>query len=95
MLTCEVAKDRFGVPGWSINWKGGFVSAMPDEATARRCAAAAAMEQALESSLAYLEKYGPKGKIREIFTPLNHHQNDAEKPIRAALALARGEKEAG
>ncbi len=49
MLTCEVAKDRFGVPGWSINWKGGFVSAMPDEATARRCAAAGAMEEACKA----------------------------------------------
>lgn len=44
---------------------------------------------ALEKAVEYLDNHRPKGKIRDIFSELNEHENAVLKPARAAIAKAR------
>jgi hypothetical protein len=59
-------------------------------ANARIIAAAPELLAALEAAVAYLEANRPQGKIRDIFSALNHYENDVMKPARAAIAKATG-----
>jgi len=60
-------------------------------ANARLIAAAPDLLAALEAAVAYLEANRPQGKIRDIFSALNHYENDVMKPARAAIAKATKE----
>jgi hypothetical protein len=63
----------------------------PEErANAQLISAAPDLLAALQAAVEYLEAYRPKGKIRDIFTQLNAHENGALKPARAAIAKATG-----
>lgn len=44
--------------GWYIQWPNGFESAMPDEETARRCAASAQLFRCCERSIMALAANG-------------------------------------
>lgn len=44
--------------GWYIQWPNGFESAMPDEATARRCAGSADLLTACEECASWMREYG-------------------------------------
>lgn len=46
---------------------------------------------AAEIALEYLQNNQPKGKIGDIFHKLNEHENGVVKPLRAAIAEARGQ----
>jgi hypothetical protein len=61
------------------------------EANARLIAAAPDLLAALARAVAYLDANRPKGKISDIFSKLNEHENDVLKPARAAIAKAKGE----
>ncbi len=56
----------------------------------RRSNSHAALVEALEAAVQYLEANRPKGDIRRIFTQLNQHENGVLKPARAALQAAQG-----
>ena len=60
-------------------------------ANASLIAAAPELLAACEAAVKYLEAHRPQGKIREIFTALNEHENGTLKPLRAAIAKAKGQ----
>ena len=94
MKTTEQGKpvlvhDRYG---WAVVFADGFRSAMPNEKTAKRCAAAPAMLGALEAALPFLKQY-----IEEA-GPCDHSVNTCvcdligkAEQVNAALRLAKGE----
>jgi len=70
-----------------------ITGAVPDpeaEANARLIAAAPELLEACEAALEYLNRNRPKGNIRDNFTALNEHENGVVKPLRAAIAKAKG-----
>lgn len=104
MLTCEIEQRRIGFShklGWSLNWSDGTVSDMPDEQTARRCAAAEAMEEALEqmleaSSCRSKSFCGGRGAVEAPVKGCDCCVCEAASVSRAALSLAlNGPKEVG
>ncbi len=62
------------------------------DAIGKLAAAAPDLLAACKSALNYLEAYRPKGTIRENFSQYNRHENDAIRPLLAAIALAEGGK---
>lgn len=64
---------------WAVEWPDGTRSAMPDESTARRCAASGALEAACTRLLSAYR--ATRAQIAGT--------DDIEEQARAALALAR------
>lgn len=63
--------------GWCVRWKTGMYSVMPDEATARLCAAAGGLLEAGQRCLMALDANGAPNC-------------EAAKEMRAQIAAARG-----
>ena len=61
------------------------------QANARLIAAGPELLEACEMALTYLVTHRPEGNIRRDFHAFNEHENDAVKPLRAAIAKATGE----
>lgn len=74
--------------------KFGLIAMMPPKAesaaNARLIAAAPELLAALQAAVEYLHANRPKGKVRDIFSQLNAHENGVLKPARAAIAKATG-----
>ncbi len=83
MLTCEVFKD--GLARAWLRWGDGSMSPMPDEATARRCAAAGAMEEACKAAMEELLNGCPEDSPTSALRP---RELILHKKLRAALSLA-------
>jgi hypothetical protein len=86
--TAAISDNTFDAVNLALSFGGS------DQANAafivRACNSHAALVEALEAAVQYLDAHRPKGKIRDIFHELNQHENSVMKPARAALLLAKG-----
>jgi hypothetical protein len=79
----ELVKDGYTSgydPRWYIEEK--------DDQTDKIESAAPELLASLIRAVAYLDANRPKGKMKDIFSKLNEHENDVLKPARAAIAKA-------
>lgn len=84
-----INRDRFG---WAVRWPDGFESAMPDEATALRCAAAPDLLRELMAYRAIMEAIESHCKNDAGLRGLDHA--DEGRRIRHGLQLLLAEPSA-
>lgn len=75
--------DR-GKHGFAVRWPSGFDSAMPDEATARRCAAALLLLETLKTTAGNIRSLGPAGALNAVPYPYREWLRVVEAAIGAA-----------